>query len=67
MVVFQVEAEEDNIYRCLSDFVAPASSGVKDYVGMFAVTTGHGCQLLVDKCVLYINQARSFVYCCIGQ
>ena len=26
---------------CLSDFVAPKESGVKDYVGGFAVTTGH--------------------------
>ena len=31
--------------RCLSDYVAPKASGVADYVGMFAVTTGHG----VDK------------------
>jgi 5-methyltetrahydrofolate--homocysteine methyltransferase len=28
--------------RCLSDFVAPVSSGKKDYVGAFAVTAGHG-------------------------
>ncbi|MBC7841296.1 MAG: methionine synthase [Gemmatimonadaceae bacterium] len=26
----------------LSDFVAPADSGVRDWVGAFAVTTGHG-------------------------
>ena len=26
----------------LADFVAPASSGVRDWVGAFAVTTGHG-------------------------
>ena len=26
----------------LSDFVAPTSSGVRDWVGAFAVTTGHG-------------------------
>jgi len=29
----------------LADFVAPRSSGVRDHVGLFAVTTGHG---LVD-------------------
>ncbi len=29
---------------CLSDFVAPAESGVQDYVGAFAVTTGHGIE-----------------------
>ena len=28
--------------RCLSDFVAPKASGVKDYIGNFAVTTGVG-------------------------
>ena len=28
--------------RCLSDFVAPKSSGVADYAGMFAVTAGIG-------------------------
>jgi 5-methyltetrahydrofolate--homocysteine methyltransferase len=26
--------------RCLADFVAPKTSGVADYIGMFAVTTG---------------------------
>ena len=30
--------------RCLSDFVAPASSGKKDYLGAFAVTAGHGVE-----------------------
>jgi 5-methyltetrahydrofolate--homocysteine methyltransferase len=33
--------------RCLSDFVAPVGSGVKDYLGAFAVTAGHG----VDEAV----------------
>ncbi|CAG2137972.1 Methionine synthase [Cupriavidus yeoncheonensis] len=31
--------------RCLSDFIAPKSSGVADYIGLFAVTAGIG----VDK------------------
>ena len=30
--------------RCLADFVAPVSSGKKDYVGAFAVTAGHGVE-----------------------
>ncbi|WP_086921773.1 methionine synthase [Variovorax sp. JS1663] len=30
--------------RCLADFVAPRASGVKDYVGMFAVTAGIGVE-----------------------
>lgn len=44
-----IQAEKETLdkspYLCLSDFVAPKSSGKKDYIGMFAVTAGHG----VDK------------------
>jgi 5-methyltetrahydrofolate--homocysteine methyltransferase len=29
--------------RCLADFIAPKASGLHDYVGAFAVTTGLGC------------------------
>ena len=35
--------------RCLADYVAPLDSGKKDYVGMFAVTTGHGVDAKVDE------------------
>ncbi|SMC64029.1 methionine synthase [Polynucleobacter kasalickyi] len=35
--------------RCLADYVAPIQSGKKDYVGMFAVTTGHGVEAKVDE------------------
>ena len=28
--------------RCLADFIAPKSSGVQDYIGLFAVTAGLG-------------------------
>ncbi|MDH3496943.1 MAG: methionine synthase [Gemmatimonadota bacterium] len=31
---------------CLTDFVAPATSGKRDYVGAFAVTAGHGLDAL---------------------
>jgi 5-methyltetrahydrofolate--homocysteine methyltransferase len=30
--------------RCLADFVAPKDSGIRDYVGMFAVTAGLGVE-----------------------
>ena len=30
--------------RALSDFIAPRSTGVRDYMGAFAVTAGHGTQ-----------------------
>ena len=28
---------------CLADFVAPRDTGIADFMGAFAVTTGHGC------------------------
>ncbi|MGZ8254965.1 MAG: methionine synthase [Burkholderiaceae bacterium] len=31
-----------NPNQCLSDFIAPKDSGIADYIGMFAVTTGVG-------------------------
>ncbi len=34
---------------CLSDFVSPAESGKKDYVGAFAVTAGIGIEKLIEK------------------
>ena len=30
--------------RCLSDFIAPVSSGLQDHIGLFAVTTGLGIE-----------------------
>ncbi|THJ30683.1 methionine synthase [Lampropedia aestuarii] len=30
--------------RCLADFVAPKDSGIKDYIGLFAVTAGLGVE-----------------------
>ena len=30
--------------RCLADFIAPRDSGVADHIGLFAVTTGLGCE-----------------------
>jgi 5-methyltetrahydrofolate--homocysteine methyltransferase len=35
--------------RCLSDFVAPLSTGETDFVGAFAVTTGIGIEALLAK------------------
>ena len=34
---------------CLADFIAPADSGQIDYIGAFAVTTGHGIDAPVAK------------------
>ena len=38
-----------NYFRSLADYVAPVDSGRADYVGGFAVTTGHGCDELAKK------------------
>jgi len=35
--------------RCLADFVAPADSGVQDYLGAFAVSAGHGVDEVVAR------------------
>jgi 5-methyltetrahydrofolate--homocysteine methyltransferase len=35
--------------HCLADYVAPRDSGVADYVGCFAVTTGHGVEKKVAE------------------
>ncbi len=35
--------------RCLADYLAPESSNVVDYIGFFAVTTGHGVDALVAE------------------
>ena len=40
---------KDEPYLCFSDFVAPLSSGVRDYVGMFAVSVGFGCSELCAR------------------
>ena len=45
----QQKKSRKNEYYCLSDFIAPKSSGIKDYIGAFAVTAGVGAEVLMDK------------------
>ncbi len=45
----QQEKPDGKSHRCLSDFVAPKDSGVKDYVGAFAVTAGIGIDARVAE------------------
>ena len=33
---------------CLTDFVAPKETGIKDYIGGFAVTAGHGIEVATE-------------------
>ena len=41
--------KEENIYKCLSDYVIPVSEERTDYVGAFVVTAGAGADCLKDK------------------
>ena len=45
----QAEKVAGQPYYALSDFVAPKESGLQDYFGGFAVTTGIGCDELVAE------------------
>ena len=45
----QAVKPNENPYYCLSDFVAPLSTGLKDHLGAFAVTTGIGADELARK------------------
>ena len=44
----QRQKDHDDPYFCLADFVAPKESGVADYIGGFAVTSGIGLRELCD-------------------
>ena len=44
----QAVKPEDRANHCLADFVAPRSSGVRDYIGAFAVTAGLGIDRRVE-------------------
>ncbi|MBD3749054.1 MAG: methionine synthase [Sphingobacteriales bacterium] len=43
----QAEKPKGEAHYALSDFIAPKETGIQDYFGGFAVTTGHGCDELV--------------------
>jgi 5-methyltetrahydrofolate--homocysteine methyltransferase len=45
----QWEREGQTVFLSLADFIAPAESGVADYLGAFAVSTGFGTQELVAR------------------
>ena len=44
----QVKKSKDEPNIALADFIAPKESGVTDYIGMFAVTTGIGIEILIE-------------------
>ena len=51
------QVDQGGVTLCLSDFVAPKSTGIIDYVGMFAVSAGFGSAELCEKFAnaLYYN------------
>jgi 5-methyltetrahydrofolate--homocysteine methyltransferase len=46
----QAVKPEDRDNYCLADFVAPKSSGVRDYLGAFALTAGRGIDERLEAC-----------------
>jgi 5-methyltetrahydrofolate--homocysteine methyltransferase len=45
----QSERPADQPLQSLSDYVAPRATGLADFVGAFAVTTGHGLDAIVKR------------------
>ncbi len=45
----QMEKQPSEYNHALADFIAPKDSGLKDHVGLFAVTTGHGVDALAKE------------------
>jgi len=43
----QVEKPAGKSYDCLTDFIAPENSGIKDYIGAFALSTGFGVEKFI--------------------
>lgn len=45
----QVDKGPGQVNYALADFIAPKSTGIRDYLGAFAVTSGHGLGELVER------------------
>jgi 5-methyltetrahydrofolate--homocysteine methyltransferase len=45
----QVDKGEETVNYALADFVAPKETGLADYIGGFAVTSGHGMEAIVKR------------------
>ena len=49
LVCLRQQADKPSANLCLADYVAPKDSGVEDWAGLFAVTTGHGLEKAKKK------------------
>ncbi len=45
----QVKKEDGQPNLCLADFIAPKDSGIRDYIGAFAVTAGLGIEKMISE------------------
>jgi 5-methyltetrahydrofolate--homocysteine methyltransferase len=57
----QEVVEEGRVSLSLADFVAPAGSGLRDYVGAFAVTAGLGTDQLVARYAAQHDDYQSII------
>jgi 5-methyltetrahydrofolate--homocysteine methyltransferase len=57
--VFEFPRQETSPFLCLADFVKSVESGVKDYVGFFAVTAGKGIREKAEQ----LKQVGRFLEC----
>lgn len=46
----QIAREGERANLALADYVAPVTSGARDWIGLFAVTAGHGMEALTERC-----------------
>src|SRR5271154_4533253 len=58
----QLEKREGRFNTALSDFIAPAASGVPDYIGAFVVTAGIGEDIIADR-FKHSNDDYSSILC----
>ncbi len=57
----QIDKAEGRSNNCLSDFVAPKASGLPDYLGFFAVTTGVGLEAIVGRAKAALDDESAFL------
>jgi 5-methyltetrahydrofolate--homocysteine methyltransferase len=57
----QWERQGQMCFRALADYVAPLDCGRRDYLGAFAVTTGHGADALSAACIAEHDDYRSIM------
>lgn len=65
--VRQQNSKREGVYnKCLADYIAPKESGVKDYIGMFAVTGGLGIEEHEDRFEKALDDYSSIMIKAIG-